>query len=102
MHICSGIYWPLSIKIVLVYTAMWILQCYVNILKRTGGIREVVAVLEYFRCVIGSTAEACQYFGWRSDSDMLRVWFSCSPSVSSGCSVKMVAMLEVCTKDKQH
>jgi hypothetical protein len=33
-------------------------------------------------------------------SDMLRVWFICSPFVPNECVVKMVPTLEVCTKDE--
>jgi hypothetical protein len=33
---------------------------------------------------------------------LLRAWFSCSPFVPSEHGVKMIAPLEVCTKDKQH
>jgi hypothetical protein len=33
---------------------------------------------------------------------MLRVWFSCTPFVPSEHGVKMVATVEVCTKDKQY
>jgi hypothetical protein len=66
------------------------------------GIQNVRAILEYFRCMIGNTAEAWSYCSSRSDSDMLRVWFICSPFVSSECGVKMVATQEVCTKDEQH
>jgi hypothetical protein len=58
--------------------------------------------LEYFCFMIGSTAEAWSYWSPRSDNDMLRVWFSCSLFVPSECGVKMVATLEVCTKDEQH
>jgi hypothetical protein len=66
------------------------------------GIPNVGAVFEYFRCMIGNAAEARSYCSSRSDSDMLRVWLSCSPFVPSECGVKMVATLEVCTKDEQH
>jgi hypothetical protein len=68
----------------------------------TRGIQKVREILEYFRCMIGNTAEVWSYFSSRSDNDMLRVWFSCSPFVPSECGVKMVATLEVCTKDEQH
>jgi hypothetical protein len=51
--------------------------------------------------MIGNTAEAWSYRSSRSESDMLRVWFSCSPFVLSECGVKMVAMLEDCTKGEQ-
>jgi hypothetical protein len=58
--------------------------------------------LEYFRCMIGSTAEAWSCSSSRSDGDMLRVWFSCIWFVSSEHHVKMTASREVCTKDKRH
>jgi hypothetical protein len=51
--------------------------------------------------MISNTAEARSYCSSRSDSDMLRVWFSC-PCVPIECGVKMTALLEVCTKEKQH
>jgi hypothetical protein len=44
--------------------------------------------------MIGNTAEDWSYCSSRSDSDMLRVWFSCSPLVPSECGVKMVVYPE--------
>jgi hypothetical protein len=38
----------------------------------------------------GNTADAWSYCSSRSDSDMLRVWFSRSPFVPSDCGVKTV------------
>jgi hypothetical protein len=49
----------------------------------TKKIQKVRAILEYFRCMIGNTAEAWPCCSSRSDGDMLRVWFSCSPFVPS-------------------
>jgi hypothetical protein len=66
------------------------------------GIQKVTAMLEYFRFVIGNTAEACSWCSSRSNGDILRVWFNFSPFVRSEHGVKMTAPLEVCTKDKQH
>jgi hypothetical protein len=65
----------------------------------TRRIKKVRTILEYFCCMIGSTAEAWSCCSSRSDGDMLRVWFSC-PFVPNECGVKMVATLEVCTKDE--
>jgi hypothetical protein len=65
-------------------------------------ITKIRTILEYFCCMIGSTAEAVSCCSSRSDGDMLRVWFSCSPFVSSESGVKMVAAVEVCIKDKQQ
>jgi hypothetical protein len=59
-------------------------------------------ILEYFCCMIGNTVEAWSCCSSRSDGDMLRVWFSCSPFVPEEHSVKLTAPLQVCTKDKQH
>jgi hypothetical protein len=44
--------------------------------------------------MIGITAEAWSYCVSRSDSDMLRVWFSCRPFMLSEHGVKMTATLE--------
>jgi hypothetical protein len=44
--------------------------------------------LEYFLCMTGNTAGTWSYCSSRSDSDMLRVWFSCSPFVPGKCGVK--------------
>jgi hypothetical protein len=55
--------------------------------------------LEYFRFMIGNTAEALSCCSSRSDGDTLRVWFICIPFVPSEHGVKMTAPLEVCTKD---
>jgi hypothetical protein len=52
--------------------------------------------------VIGNTDETWSYCSSRSDSDILQVWLISSPFVPSKCGVKMVATLEVCTKDEQH
>jgi hypothetical protein len=59
-------------------------------------LKKVRAILGHFRCMIGNTAEIWSYCS--SDSEMLRVWSSCSPFVPSECVVKMVATLDVCTK----
>jgi hypothetical protein len=53
-------------------------------------------------CVIGNTAETWSCCSSRSDCDMMRVWFSCSPFVPSEQGVKVTVPPEVCTKDKQH
>jgi hypothetical protein len=58
--------------------------------------------IQEIRTMTGNTAEAWYLYCSSSGSDMLRVWFSCSPFVPSECGVKMVATLEVCTKDEQH
>jgi hypothetical protein len=58
-------------------------------------------ILEYFLRMNDNTAEAWTYCSSRSDSDILRVWFSC-PFVPSECGVKLVATLEVYTKEEQH
>jgi hypothetical protein len=50
----------------------------------------------------GDVSEAWSCCSSGSDSDMLRVWFSCNLFVPSEHGVKMTATLEVCTKDKQH
>jgi hypothetical protein len=50
---------------------------------------------------MGNTAETWSCCTSSSDGDMLRVWFSCSPFLSSQHGVKTSAGLEVCTKDKQ-
>jgi hypothetical protein len=68
----------------------------------TRRIQNVRAILKYFCYVIGSTAEAWSHCNSRSYSDMLRVWFSCSPSASSECRVQMVLQLKVYTKDEQR
>jgi hypothetical protein len=65
-------------------------------------IYKVKAILEYVRCIIGNTAEAWSYCSSRSDGKMLRVWFNCSPFMPSECGVKMTALLQVCTNDKQR
>jgi hypothetical protein len=79
-----------------------LLDVYVQTSVRyTRGIQKVRAILECFRCVIGNTAEAWSYCSSRSDSDMLRVWFSC-PFVRNECGVKMVTIQEDSTKDKQR
>jgi hypothetical protein len=52
--------------------------------------------------MIGNTAKVWSCCSSGSDSDMLRVWFSCSPFVPSEHGVKMTDTLEVCTKDTQH
>jgi hypothetical protein len=62
----------------------------------------MLVILEYFRCKVGSTVETSSRCSPRSDSDKLRVWFICSPFVSSECGVKTVARREVCPKDEQH
>jgi hypothetical protein len=49
--------------------------------------------------MIGNTAEAWPYCRSRSDIDMLRVWFTCSPFMPSERGVNTVATPEVCTKD---
>jgi hypothetical protein len=79
-----------------------ILQCiksWISFLLRK--IQEVRTILEYFRCMIGDTAEAWSCCSSKSDGYMLWVWFSC-PFVPSKHVVKMTAPLEVCTEDKQH
>jgi hypothetical protein len=63
---------------------------------------KVRAVLEYFHFMIGNSAEAWSCSSSRSDGDMLRMWFICSPFVLSAHDIKMTVPLEVCTKDKQH
>jgi hypothetical protein len=68
----------------------------------TKEIKKVRAILEYFRRMIGNTAEAWSCCSLRSDGDMLRVWFSCSSYVPCEHGVKMAAPIEFCTKDKQH
>jgi hypothetical protein len=55
-----------------------------------------------FFCMTGNSAETSSYSSPRSDGDMLRVWFSCSPFVPSKRDVKMAAPLEVCNKDEQR
>jgi hypothetical protein len=70
--------------------------------RRAYETQKVRAVVEYFLCMIGSTAEAWSYCSSVSDRDLLRVWFSCSPSVLSEHGVKMSAALEVCARDKKH
>jgi hypothetical protein len=62
----------------------------------TENMKEInqVRTLEYFCCMIGSTAHAWSRCVSRSDGEMLRGWFSCTPSVASkhgvkgGCSTK--------------
>jgi hypothetical protein len=65
-------------------------------------IKKVKTILKYFRCMIGNTAEAWSCCSSRSNGDMLRVWFSISPFVSSDRGVKTIAPLEVCTKNKKR
>jgi hypothetical protein len=65
---------------------------------KQGKLKKFV-ILAYFRCKIGNTAEAWSYCSSRSDSDILRVWFSCSLFMPSERDVKMTAPLEVCTRD---
>jgi hypothetical protein len=65
-------------------------------------LKKVRTMFEYFLCMIGNTAEAWSCYSSRSGSDMLRVWFSCSPFVPSEHDATMTAPLEVCTKDKQR
>jgi hypothetical protein len=48
--------------------------------ERHGEIR---AILEYFICMIGNTAEAWSYCSVRSDGHMLQACSSCSLSVLS-------------------
>jgi hypothetical protein len=72
-------------------------KCY----QHTREIQKVRAILEYFHCMIDNTAEAWSYCSTGSDGDMLQAWFSC-PFVPSEHGVKMVATLDVCTKEKQH
>jgi hypothetical protein len=64
--------------------------------------KRISAVLGYFCCMIGNTTEAWSYCSSRTDSDMLKVWYMCSLFLLSECGVKMIAPLDVCTKDKQH
>jgi hypothetical protein len=64
----------------------------------TRAIQKVRRTLQYFRRMIGNTIEGWSCCKLRSDSDMLRVWFSSSPFVLSQCGVKSVATLHVCTK----
>lgn len=52
--------------------------------------------------MIGNTVQAWSHCTSRSGSDMLRVWFSCSPFVPSECGVKMVATLDVSIKDEVY
>jgi hypothetical protein len=40
--------------------------------------------------MIGNTAENWSYYRSRSDSDVLRVWIRCSPSVPRLCGVKII------------
>jgi hypothetical protein len=61
----------------------------------TKEIQKVRAILEYFRCMIGNTAEAWSYCSSRSDCDMLRVWFTYSPFVQSEHGVNVTAPLKV-------
>jgi hypothetical protein len=68
----------------------------------TNEIKKVRAILEYFCCVIGNTAEAWSCCSSRSDRDMLRVWFSCTLFVPIEHGVKVTAPTDVCTKDMQH
>jgi hypothetical protein len=51
--------------------------------------------------MVGSTADVWPYRCSVLDSDMMRAWFSC-PFVLSKCGVKVVASVEVCTKDEQR
>jgi hypothetical protein len=69
--------------------------------ESTKEIKRVRAILEYFHCMIGNTAEALSCCSSRTDSDMLQVWFNCSPFVLSEHCTKMTTPLQVCTKDKQ-
>jgi hypothetical protein len=69
----------------------------INYMKKIRKVRET---LEYFRCIIGSTTEACSCWSSRSVTHMLWVWFSSFVPNEHG--VKMVAPLQFCTKDKQH
>jgi hypothetical protein len=68
----------------------------------TKEIRKAWTIMEYFRCMIGNTAEAWSYCSSRSNGDMLRVRFSYSQFAPSESGVNMAAPLEVCTKDKQR
>jgi hypothetical protein len=72
--------------------------------KTAREILKISPVLEYFRCVTGNTAEACSCCSSRSDADMLRVWFTCSPFMPSkhGACANTNAPLQACTKDEQH
>jgi hypothetical protein len=63
-------------------------------------IKKVSNVFEYFLCMIGNTAEAWSCCSSRSDSDMLRVWFSCTFFMGE-CGVKMAATLEICISNKK-
>jgi hypothetical protein len=68
----------------------------------TRKIKKISEMLEYFHCMNDNTAEAWPYCSKRSDDGMLQVWFICSTFVLSEHGIKMTALLEVSTKDKQH
>jgi hypothetical protein len=71
-------------------------------MSNTKEIPKVRAILGYFHSTVDSTAEAFSCCSSRSNGDMLRVWLSCSQFVPNERGVKIVAALEVCTKDKQR
>jgi hypothetical protein len=49
----------------------------------------VKAIMEHFRCMIGNTAKAWSCYNSRSDGDMLRMSFNCSPLVLRECGVNL-------------
>lgn len=77
--------------------------CYLqgSIGNATKEIQEVRAMLECFNCMIGTTAGAWSYCISRSDGDMLLVWFR-YPFMHSEHDIKIIAVLGISTKDKQH
>jgi hypothetical protein len=68
--------------------------------KLDGG-SKISAILKYFHCMIGNTADAWSHCSSRSDSGMLQVWFSCRLFVQSEHGIKIADPLEDCSKDKQ-
>lgn len=76
-----------------------------KLLENSGKNRErnlnSVGNTEIFSCTVGNTAEAWSHCSSKSNSDKLRVWFSCTPSVLIKC-VRDVAKLDVCTENEQN
>jgi hypothetical protein len=68
--------------------------------NRGRKFKNVWAILEYFRCMFGNTAETWSYCNLGSGGDMMRVWFRCL-SVPCKHDVNKTAPLEIWTKDKQ-
>lgn len=64
----------------------------------TKEIQKVIAVMECFCCMVGSTGEEWLFSDSRSESDMQLVLFGSSPFVQSGCGENWLLILVL--KDK--